>query len=486
MSTVLAQAGAEFFEKKKKMQEEEEKKKNKTALAIAGAKIAKKAAAAKGASGSGGGEPVAGSGEKRLSLINSYCRIKPLSADKAGGKDSDKQITGWDEEAGTVELGGTVYGHARRTLPPDATQVHVYEVICQPLVRSWLEGYDADLLSYGQTGAGKTFTMFGPPYAMAAAAKALGGGGSGIAADGILVDDHGFILRSGFEALAAVESINQSGRRAVLHGSMVEMTILTLSDQSVIDLLNGRAKCFVDKQHHLQGALLLPLKNGADLVNMAAAVETRLTRGTKMNDTSSRSHCMTVFTLSVLDGETVRESRLQFFDLMGSERFKGANAAHDSTQSSKSTASGFEGIYANLSLSSLMNQVEAAAKARRSNSKKKHHNAMLKFCLTDLLQGSLMGSATTAMVTCLSQAARNGDESCLSLKYGASMSQLMTSPKPQPVFPIQKLLENAKKQYETSAAVVKRGVAGKYQALRQAEVTQWAQTVQVLAALAGE
>ena len=42
-----------------------------------------------------------------------------------------------------------------------------------------------------------------------------------------------------------------------------------------------------------------------------------------MNDTSSRSHCVTVLTLSVLagggGGEALqfRQSRLQFFDLMG-------------------------------------------------------------------------------------------------------------------------------------------------------------------------
>jgi hypothetical protein len=53
------------------------------------------------------------------------------------------------------------------------------------------------------------------------------------------------------------------------------------------------------------------------VVRMAAAVETRLVRGTKMNDTSSRSHCCALYTLTVLEGDDVRTSRLQFFDLMG-------------------------------------------------------------------------------------------------------------------------------------------------------------------------
>ena len=240
-----------------------------------------------------------------MSLVASYCRIKPLNADSAkqsGGVASAKRITGWDEDSGMVELSGEAYKFARSTLPPNSSQAHVYDVIAQPLVRAWLEGYDVDLISYGQTGAGKTFTMFGPPFSMAAAAKELGSNGSGISGDGILLEEHGFILRAGFEALAAVESINSCGGRAVLHGSMVEMSIMSLVDQSVIDLLNNRQTCYVDKQHHLQGARLVPLQTAADIVNMAAAVETRLTRGTKMNDTSSRSHCVTVFTMSMLEG----------------------------------------------------------------------------------------------------------------------------------------------------------------------------------------
>ena len=50
-----------------------------------------------------------------------------------------------------------------------------------------------------------------------------------------------------------------------------------------------------------------------------------------MNHNSSRSHCVAVLKLTVLEGGAVRESRLQFFDLMGSERFVGQNSAHDTS-----------------------------------------------------------------------------------------------------------------------------------------------------------
>jgi hypothetical protein len=265
-----------------------------------------------------------------------------------------------------------------------------------------------------------------------------------------------------------------------LHGSMAEMSIMSFTDQTVLDLLNKNKPCYLDKSHHLQGAKHVPIKSARDLVQVAAAVETRTTRGTRMNDTSSRSHCITIFTFHQLDasGEKVRESRFQFFDLMGSERFKGANAAHDTSASSKSTMSGWEGIFANMSLSSLMESVRAAAVARRKG--KKMLRAGMSSVLNEALDGSLQGKALTGMITCLSQHPRNGGETALSVQYSADMAKLLNAAAPQPYRPFGRMLEKARKEYAKSAAVVKRGVAGKYQSKREAEVNGWKAKVAIL------
>ena len=55
-----------------------------------------------------------------------------------------------------------------------------------------------------------------------------------------------------------------------------------------------------------QGAKMVPLRTASEVVGMAAAVETRLCRGTRMNDTSSRSHCVALFTLYMLKDDAVR------------------------------------------------------------------------------------------------------------------------------------------------------------------------------------
>ncbi len=48
----------------------------------------------------------------------------------------------------------------------DSTQEEVYEKTARISVCSALEGYNATILAYGQTGTGKTFTMEGFKYDM--------------------------------------------------------------------------------------------------------------------------------------------------------------------------------------------------------------------------------------------------------------------------------------------------------------------------------
>ena len=98
-----------------------------------------------------------------LTPIASFARIKPLEAETRPPGEAQKRVTAWDEAAGTVTMAGVksatgntkTFDHLAATIPPEASQAHVYDVVAAPLVRRWLEGHDVDLLSYGQTGAGK-------------------------------------------------------------------------------------------------------------------------------------------------------------------------------------------------------------------------------------------------------------------------------------------------------------------------------------------
>ena len=48
-----------------------------------------------------------------------------------------------------------------RCFGQQATNIQVFESIGRPLIQSALKGVNGAVLCYGQTGAGKTFTMFG-------------------------------------------------------------------------------------------------------------------------------------------------------------------------------------------------------------------------------------------------------------------------------------------------------------------------------------
>lgn len=49
-----------------------------------------------------------------------------------------------------------------RVFGPSSTQVEVFDEI-KPMVTSALDGFHACIFAYGQTGAGKSYTMSGPP-----------------------------------------------------------------------------------------------------------------------------------------------------------------------------------------------------------------------------------------------------------------------------------------------------------------------------------
>jgi hypothetical protein len=197
-----------------------------------------------------------------LTPIAAFVRVKPLHADPGGGAPAAKRVAGWDEKTIAMDVDGRsgatkkTFAFPTAVLPPESTQEHVYQTIAAPLVARFCQGFDVDLISYGQTGSGKTFTMFGPPFSMADAAAAVdkSGAGASVAGDGILRPEHGFVLRAGLDSLAAVQALEASGCKAVLHGSMIEMSILSFQDQNCKDLLKDMAVCFVDDDYHLQGA----------------------------------------------------------------------------------------------------------------------------------------------------------------------------------------------------------------------------------------
>ena len=94
--------------------------------------------------------------------------------------------------------------------------------------------------------------------------------------------------------------------------------------------------------------------------------------------------------------------------------------------------------------------------------------------------GSLVGNAVTAMVTCLSPSPRNGAESLLSCKYSQDMAKMQNEPIQQPNVKYEVVVNKIEKELMKSQAIVKKGVAGKYQKKRMAEVVGYETTLRIL------
>jgi hypothetical protein len=244
-----------------------------------------------------------------------------------------------------------------------------------------------------------------------------------------------------------------------------------------MDLLNNKEVCSVSASGHVIGGTEVPLNTTEDIVHLAAAVEQRSVSGTLMNDTSSRTHCITILKICRLDGDSQKVciSRLQLFDMMGSERSKGQNSAHDESKNNKDYTTngmgGVEGIYANMSLMNmrhLINQIvettKKAQKAGKVRADMSHLNSVARkgiWSITDFLNATLFGHARTMMLLTLSLAPRNGDESFQSLKYGKDMAALRNYPIPQPSVDILKLVRDTEATIATHQLAVERMLAAR-------------------------
>lgn len=138
-------------------------------------------------------------------------------------------------------------------------------------------------------------------------------------------------MRTCYAILDKIEELRAGGDwDGCLVGTLVELHYDMISD--LLAKNKHDSCCIYDENYIMHGANYLTLDSKDKILKLAAKLEDRVTRGTKMNDTSSRSHCMATLTLvQRRKNETEKStcvSSFTFCDLMGSERFKGDNSAH--------------------------------------------------------------------------------------------------------------------------------------------------------------
>lgn len=284
----------------------------------------------------------------------------------------------------------------------DVQQGEIFEQVGKPLTSSCLSGYNGTIFAYGQTGAGKTYTILGPD------------------ADISLEDyenspqfqDRGLMPRCVEHIFG---EIGKERRQDVEY--LVKASFLEIYQEQVIDLLSGSAEGFnlqlredLKRGVYVEGLIEEIVGSIGDTYELLkTGTCNRHVGATTMNKESSRSH--SVFTLTIESKEiregvtNFRSSRFHIIDLAGSERQRSTDAIGERLR---------EAGMINKSLSALGNVINSLVDIAEGKSRHVHYRDSK---LTFLLKDSLGGNSKTFIVANISPSALSFGETLSTLKF---------------------------------------------------------------------
>uniref|UniRef100_A0A8B9MD16 Kinesin-like protein KIF21B n=1 Tax=Accipiter nisus TaxID=211598 RepID=A0A8B9MD16_9AVES len=307
----------------------------------------------------------------------------------------------------------------------DTWQDQIYATCVGKLIEGCFEGYNATVLAYGQTGAGKTYTM-----------------GTGFDMN-ISEEEQGIIPRAIGHLFSGIEERKRVAQSQGVAAPefKVSAQFLELYNEEILDLFDSardpdarHRKSNIKIHEDASGSIYTTgvtsrlISSQDELIQcLKQGALSRTTASTQMNVQSSRSHA--IFTIhlcqmrvcnrselvngevnSLLDGaqptteyETLT-AKFHFVDLAGSERLKRTGATGERAK---------EGISINCGLLALGNVISALG----DQNKKVVHVPYRDSKLTRLLQDSLGGNSQTIMIACVSPSDRDFMETLNTLKY---------------------------------------------------------------------
>lgn len=282
----------------------------------------------------------------------------------------------------------------------NSTQEELYKKMVHPLIESILNGFNATIFAYGQTGTGKTFTMEGIRDEKLPLSEQ---------------ENRGIIPRT-FEQI--FQTIEQSNNKQYL----VFSSYLEIYQEEIHDLLEAKSKGKCDLREDKDVGVYVNnlnkyiCKNVQEILKvMQEGNKNRTIGATDMNEHSSRSHAIFTVTVEIKSStERIRVGKLNLVDLAGSER------------QSKSGATGQrlkEAGKINLSLSTLGNVIHALIEENSS------HIPYRDSKLTRLLQDSLGGNSKTLMIANIGPASYNWDETLTTLRYANRAKNIHNAPR---------------------------------------------------------
>jgi len=276
----------------------------------------------------------------------------------------------------------------------NASQEMVFDVAARDIVNNVIEGYNGTILAYGQTGAGKTFTM--------------NGGTQSYQHRGVVPRSLGHLFRS-IQSKPEVATVVRLSYIEIYNETYYDLLADSSEnrpDLTVRDGPNGSVE--------VKGLTKLVAESEeAALGHLFTGEANRSIAQHQMNSNSTRSHCIfTVYLESrsrIESSEKVVSAKLNLVDLAGSERVGKTGSSGQTLKEAK---------YINKSLSFLEQVVIALANKRRD------HVPFRQSKLTNLLRDSLGGNCKTRMIANIWAEREQLDETISTLKFALRMMRV--------------------------------------------------------------
>ncbi|XP_006361874.1 kinesin-1-like protein PSS1 [Solanum tuberosum] len=278
-------------------------------------------------------------------------------------------------------------------------QADIYEFLALPIVQGALDAINGTIITYGQTGAGKTYSMEGLSIVDCESKK-----------KGLLQR----VVDGLFEAITNSEKPS----KYTIKLSMVEIYMEKVRD--LFDLSKDNIQIKESKVHGivLNGATEVAISNSAEaLQSLSSGIANRAVGETQMNMSSSRSHCLYIFTVhqDLTKDKRTKFGKLILVDLAGSEKVEKTGAEGKILEEAKTI---------NQSLTALGKVINAMTS---STPGKPTHIPYRDSKLTRILQDALGGCSQTALLCCCSPSPSNSSESLSTLRFGARAKHVKAS-----------------------------------------------------------
>ena len=283
----------------------------------------------------------------------------------------------------------------------NASQEEVFEYCAQQAVHKVVDGFNGTIMCYGQTGAGKTFTMCGStanykyrgliPRAINKIFSEVGGRfDNQITVKVSFVEIYNELM---FDMLSETKPQDQTG------------TSISMQDD-----VNGEVS--------VRGLTTTECRNEEEALNcLFEGEQSRVTTDNNLNVNSSRSHA--IFTIHIESRSTIEQSekvitsKLHLVDLAGNERTKKTGAEGITMR---------EANYINRSLSFLEQVVVG------STDKKRDHVPYRQSKLTNMLKNSIGGNCYTILIANVWPEQHHLEETMSTLRFATRMKQVENVP----------------------------------------------------------